>query len=197
MSERRVRVLCSISIDGFSSGRGGPGTDTWLHHHAVQETTATQMAGLYTGCSTALMGRTNYQGFHAVWPGITADPASNPRTKALGTWLATVEKAVVSTTMTDADASWEGSRVFASPAAAVEQLRSEPGTDVLVLQSQRVVSALLADDLVDDLHLTVVPVLLGGGLRLLPEGIAESGWTTASTVVLEHGAIAVHWRRER
>lgn len=197
MTERRIRVLCSISIDGFSSGRGGPAADTWLHRHAVQETTATQMAGLYTGCSTAMVGRTNYQGFHAVWPGITADPGSNARTKALGTWLATVEKAVISTTMTDADASWGSSRVFTSPAAAVEQLRGEPGTDVLVLQSQRVVSALLADDLVDDLHLTVVPTLLGEGLRLLPEGIAESRWTTASTSVLEHGAVAMHWRRDR
>ena len=80
---------------------------------------------------------------------------------------------------------------------AVEQLKGEPGTDVLVLQSQQVVSALLADDLVDDLHLTVVPVILGGGLRLLPEGVDGSGWTTANVSVLEHGAIAAHWRRDR
>lgn len=197
MGERRVRVLCSVSIDGFSSGPGGPAADTWLHEHAVRETTATQMAGLYTGCSTAMMGRSNYQGFHAVWPTITADPSSNPRTRALGAWLASVEKAVVSTTMADADASWENSRVFASPAAAVEQLKGEPGTDVLVLQSQQVVAALLAEDLVDDLHLTVVPVILGGGLRLLPDGVAGSGWSTASVSVLEHGAIAAHWRRDR
>lgn len=76
-------------------------------------------------------------------------------------------------------------------------MKGERGTSIVVLQSQQVIASLLADDLVDDLHLTVVPVILGGGLRLLPEGIAGSGWTTASTVVLEDGAVAVHWRRDR
>jgi dihydrofolate reductase len=197
MSARRVRVQCSISIDGYSSGPGGPGTDTWLYEHAVRESSATYFAGIWSGCSTALMGRNNYEGFHAVWPGITADPAIDDRTRALGEWLGTVEKAVVSTTLTDADATWENSRVFARPADAVRTLRSEPGRDVLVLQSQQVVAALLAEDLVDDLHLTVVPVLLGGGLRLLPEGTATTGWTTASSTTLEAGAVAVHWRRAR
>jgi dihydrofolate reductase len=197
MSDRRIRVACTISIDGFSSGPDGPGSDTWLHEHAVRETTATYFAGLWSGCSTALMGRNNYQGFHAVWPGITADPASDARTVALGTWLGTVEKAVVSTTLTEADATWEGTRLFASPAEAVAALKVEGGRDVLVLQSQQVIAALLADDLVDDLHLTVVPVLLGGGLRLLPEGVATTGWTTAASTTLEAGAIAVHWRRDR
>lgn len=106
MTERRVRAQCSISIDGFSSGPGGPAADTWLHRHAVLEPTQTHTAGLFSGCSSAILGRHNYQGFHAVWPGMTADPASDARTVALGEWLASVDKAVVSTTMTSADATW-------------------------------------------------------------------------------------------
>ena len=50
-------------------------------------------------CDTALLGRNNYLGFHAVWPGITADPAAGPRTRDLGRWLCSVEKGVVSATL--------------------------------------------------------------------------------------------------
>jgi hypothetical protein len=55
--------------------------------------------GIWRGCDTALLGRNNYLGFHAVWPGITADPATGPRTRDLGRWLCSVKKGVVSATL--------------------------------------------------------------------------------------------------
>ena len=116
------------------------------------------------------MGRTNYEGFHSVWPGITADPATDQRTRALGTWLNEVDKAVVSTTLTEAP--WENSRIFRDLPTAVDTLRSEDGTDVLVINSASVIQGLMREDLLDDLHLAVVPVVLGGGLRLLPDGVS-------------------------
>lgn len=171
--------------------------DTWLQRHAVTEESQQLFAGLWSGCSSAVLGRRNYQGFAAVWPGIVANPGSDTRTRAVGRWLHDVDKAVVSTTLTPADTTWGPSRVFASPRLAVEQLQREEGSDILVLQSQQVVAALLADDLVDHLHLTTVPVLLGGGLRLLPEGIAPSDWRLGASTVLGDGAVAAHWLRER
>jgi hypothetical protein len=44
-----------------------------------------------------------------VWPGITADPATDPRTRELGRWLCSVEKGVVSTTLPESEATWENS----------------------------------------------------------------------------------------
>jgi hypothetical protein len=37
--------------------------------------------------------------------------------------------------------------------------------------------------------------IVGGGLRLLPDGLPASSWTLASSTTLAHGAIAVHYRR--
>jgi dihydrofolate reductase len=49
--------------------------------------------------------------------------------------------------------------------------------------------------MVDDLRFAIVPVLLGGGLRLLPEGVSESRWRLAKSTTLAHGAIGLHYRR--
>jgi len=41
----------------------------------------------------------------------------------------------------------------------------------------------------------VVPVLLGGGLRLFPEGSPNSAWTLIRATILADGAIGHHYRR--
>ena len=43
---------------------------------------------------------------------------------------------------------------------------------MLVINSASVIAELLRRDLVDDLRLAVVPVLVGSGLRLFPDGVA-------------------------
>ena|GEM_PF-4341473 len=41
----------------------------------------------------------------------------------------------------------------------------------------------------------MVPVLLGGGLRLFAEGLPASAWTLIQATILEDGAIGLHYRR--
>ncbi len=194
MSERRVMVHCSVSIDGYSSGPEGPEHDTWLHEHALKPATGEYFEGIWRGCTTALMGRNNYVGFHSVWPGITEDPATDPRTRDLGRWLCSVEKGVVSTSLSESEATWENSRVFRDASEAVATLKAEPGRDILVLNSATLIQALLAADLVDDLRLTIVPVLLGGGLGLLPDDVSGA-WDLVSSTTLPDGALGVHYER--
>jgi dihydrofolate reductase len=58
----------------------------------MQEQTLAYFESIWRGADTVLMGRTNYEGFFSVWPGITRDPATNDRTRALGQRLDSVEK---------------------------------------------------------------------------------------------------------
>ena len=190
---RRVVTWVSVSMDGFTSGPSGPAADTWLYEHAMQEGTAEYFEGIWRGASTALLGRTNYEGWYSVWPGITRDPATDPRTRDLGRWLDSVEKVVVSRTLTDAP--WENSRIVRDLEPAVAKLKAEPGRDVLVLNSASVIQALLRADLVDDVRFAVVPSIVGGGLRLFPEGLPASRWSLVSGAALAHGAVGLHYRR--
>jgi dihydrofolate reductase len=194
MSERRVIAHCVVSIDGYSSGPGGPAHDTWIYEHVMRPATGEYFEGIWRGCSSALLGRRNYLGFHSVWPGITEDPATDVRTRDLGRWLCSVEKGVVSTTLPESEATWANSRVFRDAGQAVTTLKAEPGRDILVLNSATLIQSMLAAGLVDDLRLQVVPVLAGGGLRLLPDGVSGP-WELASSTTLPDGALGLHYRR--
>ena len=124
------------------------------------------------------------------------DPATDPRTRDLDRWLCSVEKGVVSTTLQEQEATWENTRVFRDAGQAVATLKAEPGRDILVLNSATLIQSLLAAGLVDDLRLAVVPVLTGGGLRLLPDGVSGA-WGLASSTTLPDGALGLHYRRPR
>ena len=97
-----------MSIDGRPAP-GGPAQDAWLHEHALRPQSAAYFEGIWRGADTALLGRVNYEGFHSVWPAITRDPATDPRTRDLGRWLDAVEKVVISRTLHDAP--WSNSRI--------------------------------------------------------------------------------------
>jgi dihydrofolate reductase len=192
MADRRIIAWASISMDGYTSGPGGPAADSWLYEHAGQEQTSAYFEGIWRGVDTAILGRTNYVGFFSVWPQITRDPATDPRTRDLGTWLDTVEKVVVSRTLTEAG--WSNSRIVTDLEAEVTRLKSRPGRDIMVLNSASVIHALLRAGLVDDIRVTVVPVLLGSGTPFFPSGGEESRWRLAETTTLAHGAVGLHWR---
>src|SRR4051794_39088597 len=53
---------------------------------------------------------------------------------------------------------------------AVRALKAKPGKNILTDGSSQLTQTLLASDLVDELHLLLYPVMLGGGKRLFPEG---------------------------
>ena len=55
------------------------------------------------------------------------------------------------------------------PAALVRRLRSGDGQTVWVCGGAAIVQALMNEDLIDRYHITVIPVALGGGIRLFGE----------------------------
>jgi dihydrofolate reductase len=64
---------------------------------------------------------------------------------------------------------------------AVRSLKAQPGKDILTDGSSQLVPTLLEHDLVDELHLTLYPLTLGGGKRILPAGLQRSFRLTSAT----------------
>jgi dihydrofolate reductase len=191
---RRVVAWASVSMDGYTSGPDGPEHDQWLYEHVSQEQTSAYLEGIWRGASTALLGRKNYEGFYSVWPGITRDPSTPARLRDLGAWINTVEKVVFSTTLTATE--WENTRLATQTLEAeVKALKEQPGRDIFVMNSASIIHQLLRADLVDDLRMAIVPSVVGGGLRLLPDGLPASTWELAETTTLAHGAVGLHYRR--
>ncbi|CAM01989.1 dihydrofolate reductase [Saccharopolyspora erythraea NRRL 2338] len=191
-ASRRIVAWAGVSLDGHTSGPGGPAHDTWLHEAATHPQTSEYFEGIWRGADTIVLGRTSYEGFYSVWPGITRDENTEPRTRELGRWLDATEKVVVSRSLTEAP--WENSRIARDLAAEVEALRKGPGRDVLVANSASVIGELLRLDLLDDLRLFMVPVLLGGGLRLFPDGV-DARFATVGVTALANGVVGLHLTR--
>ncbi len=76
----------------------------------------------------------------------------------------------------------------------VRKLKAAPGKDIITDGSHELVHTLLRNDLVDELHLLVYPVLLGEGKRLFPEG-ADVKLALKGTTPYPSGVVGLHYER--
>jgi dihydrofolate reductase len=77
---------------------------------------------------------------------------------------------------------------------SVRALKAQPGRNILTDGSSQLVHALLAHDLVDELHLLVYPLVLGSGKRVLPEGV-HATFRLNSATPYPTGVVGLHYRR--
>ena len=79
---------------------------------------------------------------------------------------------------------------------AVRALKAEPGKNILTDGSSQLVHALSEHDLVDELHLLLYPITLGGGKKVLPEG-PMAKFTLQSATPYPTGVVGLHYARQR
>jgi dihydrofolate reductase len=77
---------------------------------------------------------------------------------------------------------------------AVRELKSQPGKNILTDGSSQLVHTLLQNGLVDELHLLLYPLMLGGGKRLFPSGTYTT-FALKSSTPYPSGVIGLHYVR--
>ena len=116
-----------------------------------------------------LLGRVTYQGFATAWPAMRESAGE------FGEKMNSMPKYVVSTSLSDEDASWENSTVIRDDVAdAVTALKREVAGDILVAGSGTLVRSLTEAGLVDRFNLMMFPIVLGAGKRLFADGIPRA-----------------------
>ena len=124
-----------------------------------------QTIGTLMGAQDAmLLGRVTYEMFAAHWPNQTGDMADTMN----GT-----PKYVVSGTLESAD--WQNSTLIpaAKAFAEIAELKQQPGQNIGMTGSGTLVSSLLREGLLDELHLFVFPLVVGSGKRLFGASDAQ------------------------
>ena len=166
----RIVAFIHLTLDGVMQAPARPDEDRrggfehggWAQPY-MNDVVITQAIGESMGNTGALLlGRRTYVDFYRVWP----SRADNPFTPVLNNTL----KHVPSRTL-DEPLPWMNSKLLVGDAEdSVAKLRKQPGKDVVVLGSGVLVQSLLRCNLIDELMLTINPLVLGTGRRLFPDG---------------------------
>jgi dihydrofolate reductase len=79
---------------------------------------------------------------------------------------------------------------------SVRALKAQPGKNIVTDGSSQLVHALLARDLIDELHLTVYPLTLGSGKRVFPNGV-HAAFRLTSATPYPSGVVGLRYTRQR
>ena len=171
---RKIVAGLFISLDGVIED-----VNEWMSPWFTPE--LGQAVGSMIGAQdTMLLGRVTYQEFAAHWPQQTGDMAD---------MMNGTPKYVVSGTLESAD--WQNTTLIpaASAVAEIAELKQRPGKNIGMTGSATLVSSLLREGLLDELHLFVFPLVLGSGKRLFGGEGNQVGLTLAASEAFTSGVV--------
>jgi dihydrofolate reductase len=154
----------AITVHEFTTVDGVADAPMWTMDYGFPDDLAAAIAAQTGAASGILLGRRTFEMFAPAWSTRTVeeDPGAP--------FFNDTPKYVVSSTLGDAEAVWRNSTAVGGyDADRLQALKDEVGT-LYVSGSVTLVRGLLADGLVDELHLYVYPVAVGQGIRLFPDG---------------------------
>jgi dihydrofolate reductase len=177
----------AIHVHEFMSLDGVIDAPTWTFDYGFDPKMGEAIGAVTQRCSGILLGRTTYEMFEPAWSTRTVEddpgaPFFNDTTKY-----------VVSGMLTDP--TWRNSNVVgAYDADTIRGLKDEVDGDLYVSGSGTLVRAMLADGLVDELHLFVYPLTRGSGPRLFPDDAAPGKLSLATCNPYENGVVYLAYR---
>lgn len=158
-AKRKLIVFDQISLDGFYKGENDD--LSWAHHDRNDEEWNSFVRGNATGDGTLIFGRKTYEMMVSFWPTEMAkmhDPVMAERMNKL-------DKVVFSKKLKKVN--WENTKLLNVDAVdAIRKLKSENGTELVVLGSGNLVAQFAEAGLIDELQIVIFPVALGKGKPL-------------------------------
>jgi dihydrofolate reductase len=174
----------AITVHEFTTVDGVVDAPMWTMEYGFPDDLSASIGALTGSASGILLGRTTFEMFAPAWSSRTVeeDPGAP--------FFNETPKYVVSSTLPDAESVWRNSTVLGGYSAdRIRALRQEAAGDLYVSGSATLVRALLADGLVDELHLYVYPVAVGTGIRLFPEGAPRTPLSLLGAQGLSNGVV--------
>ena len=166
---RKVRYAVASSLDGFIAGPNGEAD--WIVHNPEVD-----FGELFSQFDTALIGRKTFD-FMA-----RAGRTSMPGMKVF----------VFSRTLNQEQYP-EVTVVAGNAKEVVAKLRKENGKDIWLFGGGELFSSLAAEGLVDSVELSVMPVLLGGGLSLASKLPRQLNLTLAKHRLYKNGIVSLEY----
>lgn len=184
---RKIIVGAFVSLDGVMQAPGGPEEDPiggfrfggWVAPF-FDEKMGESVGETFAKPFDLLLGRKTYDIFAAHWPYAAADDPIGPLFDRIDKFVATRNPAFAPT--------WQNSHALGPDAvAAVRALKAGEGPDLLTQGSTEFLKALFENDLVDEIHVSIFPVILGKGKRLFADASFPRALTLISSKTSDTG----------
>ncbi|MGH2852287.1 MAG: dihydrofolate reductase family protein [Solirubrobacteraceae bacterium] len=170
-----------ITLDGVIE------TPTWTFPYGFDPKMGEAIGSIMGPSKAILLGRQTYEEFAPAWSARTGDEDPG------APFMNESPKYVVSGTLETAE--WNNSHVVGAYSAdEIRSLKDSIDGSIYVSGSATLVRAMLADGLVDELHLFVYPLALGAGKRLFLDDGAATKLALAASESYENGVLHLTYR---
>jgi dihydrofolate reductase len=179
--------LGAINVHEFMSLDGVIDEPRWTIEYGFDPKMGEAIGAVTDRCRGILLGRTTYEMFAPAWSTRTVE--DDPGTP----FFNDTTKYVVSGTL--ANPTWQNSEIIGPyDPDAIRRLKDEVDGDLYTSGSGTLVRAMLADGLVDELHLCVFPVTRASGPRLFPPEAAPAKLSLAACESYDNGVLYLNYR---
>jgi len=173
-----IKLYIATTIDGFIAREDG--SLDWLFEVSNPNNIDHDYGEFYKKIGVVVMGRKTYEevlGFDVEWP------YGNCKT-----YVVTSDKSYTTKT--------ENTFVLNKiDTTSIQHLKSESQKDIWLVGGGKIITAFLNIDAIDEMIISIVPILIGKGIRLFPDHPKETKFHLINSEKFETGIVNLHFNK--
>lgn len=176
---KKVKLYIASSLDGYIAKKDD--NLDWLTQFPNPNQLDYGYSAFIKGVDTVIMGNRTYQeilGFGVDWP--YADKQSYIFSRNKGLAIKSVNTVLFNEDVKE----------------GVETLKRQDGKDIWLVGGGGLIGTFLELELIDEMTLTLIPTMLGEGIRLFPEINKETNFQLVESTAFENGIVNLVYRKK-